>query len=406
MMLQDAAIFHLKLFEKLRHKGISLKDAHPWNILFDKGKPIFVDFTSLVTNKSLFAEDYLESNMKYNNEVVSKRLAMVVYEIFMRMYKPYFINPLLFYACGERNQVLHRIEETTLNSSTSTISVRECMPKLQIRCSLFKKVVEVYQGPVGESRAFAKLRSTFDLAHFYADMRKLVQSLEVASGGSAYASYYQDKGEDQDFVYSASWNAKQKSVHDALNSPNIHSVLDIACNTGWFSLMAERLGKSVVAFDVEEGCIEVLYKHVRALNLDILPLVMDFTLLTKDRYSIYDGNKVLINAAHRFCADSVLALGIIHHLVLGIGLNFDKILDSLCVLCKKQLIVEYVSLQDEMILKESSFFSEYHKNKSVIVGYDLDTLIDSIKNRGFDVKTYPSHPETRKILVCSRWPQS
>jgi SAM-dependent methyltransferase len=236
-------------------------------------------------------------------------------------------------------------------------------------------------------------------------MRQLVQSLRTTLGGSAYATYYQQKGEEQDLVYSNDWNAKQKSVHRALSQPNIRTVLDVACNTGWFALMAEKLGKEVVAFDIDEGCVEALYSQVSQSGLNILPLVMSFSALTPDRYSIHDGRKVLINATDRLRSDSVLALGIIHHLVLGLGLSFDEVLDTLISLCNKQLVIEFVEPHDPMIQGEPSFFPAFYKNNSLLLNYDRQSLISRIESRGFQVITHASHPSSRAILICDRYTQ-
>ncbi len=404
-MLQDAAVFHLDLSETLFQRGLMLKDAHPWNVLFEKGSPVFVDFTSLVTTESLFAEDYLNANREYGDAPTSARLSMLVHEIYRRMFQPYFINPLMFYECGERHRVRPRIENTTLNASSSTITVRECMPKARIGRSVLKKLLQLVKSRRTAERAFAKLRETADIKRFYEEMRTLVQSLRVSLGGSAYSAYYQIKGEVQPLIYSSDWNAKQKSVHSALASKTINSVLDVACNTGWFALMAEKLGKHVIAFDVDEGCIEALYDEVKHSGLNILPLVMDFTELTQDRYSTHDGRRVVINAAQRLRADSVLALGIIHHLALGLGLSFDEILDSLVSLCNMQLVIEFVERTDEMIQNEPSFFPFYYKNNSVILDYDIGKFITRIECRGFKVNILPSHPNTRTILICERYSQ-
>jgi SAM-dependent methyltransferase len=401
-MLQDAAILHLDLSEKLRQKSLVLKDAHPWNVLFDRGEPVFVDFTSIVTTEGLFAEDYLHANQKQSYSSSSERLIAVEYEIYKRMFQPYFINPLMFYECGDRSRVRHCIENNTLNASTSIISVRDCMPKGRLGRSMIKKVWRFFSYLRTQKRVFASLSKTGDIERFYSEMRHLIQSFRITLGGSAYSEYYQKKGEQQDLSYSKEWNDKQKSVHDALDSQSISSVLDVACNTGWFALMAEKLGKSVVAFDIDEGCIETLYAQVKRSKLNVLPLVINFTELTRDKYSIHDGQKVLINATERLRSDSVLALGIIHHLVLGLGLSFDEVLNSLVPLSNKQLIIEFVEPDDAMILNEPSFFPAYFKDKSIMARYDMQQLITKIESHGFNVTVKASHPATRKMLVCDR----
>jgi hypothetical protein len=129
---------------------------------------------------------------------------------------------------------------------------------------------------------------------------------------------------------------------------------------------------------------------------------MNFIQLTQDRYSIHDGNKVLTNAVERLRSDSVIALGIIHHLVLGLGLSFDDVLDSLIALSKKQLVIEFVDTNDAMICNEPEFFPAYFKNRDLISTYDMQTLIAKIESRGFVVEVRTSHPGTRKMLVCNR----
>ena len=46
-MLKDAALTLLDLLIELAHCGLTLKDSHPWNLLFDRGRPVYVDLTSI-----------------------------------------------------------------------------------------------------------------------------------------------------------------------------------------------------------------------------------------------------------------------------------------------------------------------------------------------------------------------
>jgi SAM-dependent methyltransferase len=402
-MLKDAALFHLDLSLRLQNQELFLKDAHPWNILFEKGSPVFIDFTSIVSRSSLFNEGYLQSNKLYRDD--EERLLALTKEIYERMYFPYFINALLGYAFGNHAFVLKSIEASTLNSSTSQISLRKCI--VRERPWLFQ-LPSLFRRAIGLKKIQSKINSTLnrldldkELVKFYNDLHKIVAEINVEVGKTAYADYYSNKGENDAWIYSENWNDKQKGIHDALNSNYIKSVLDVACNTGWFAIMAEKLGKSVVAFDIDEGCIEILYAQVKKDRLDILPLVMNFAEMTQDRYSIIDGNRVLINASDRLRSDSVIALGIIHHLILGVGMSFNQVLDSLIPLCAKQLIIEFVDKKDAMIKGEPSFFPAYSKNPDLLDGYDIDVLIDLLQGRGFEVCCKKSYPITRSLIICN-----
>ena len=42
-MLKAAALVTVELFIGLAEKGLTLQDGHPWNILFDNTKPVYID---------------------------------------------------------------------------------------------------------------------------------------------------------------------------------------------------------------------------------------------------------------------------------------------------------------------------------------------------------------------------
>src|SRR5262245_16779020 len=46
-MFKDAALAYLDLLKELVQRGLTLKDTHPWNLLFDGAKPLYVDMTSI-----------------------------------------------------------------------------------------------------------------------------------------------------------------------------------------------------------------------------------------------------------------------------------------------------------------------------------------------------------------------
>src|SRR5919198_1873929 len=50
-MLKDAALALTELLTELAKVGLTLKDSHPWNVLFDQGRPVYVDLTSITSIK-------------------------------------------------------------------------------------------------------------------------------------------------------------------------------------------------------------------------------------------------------------------------------------------------------------------------------------------------------------------
>ncbi|HWH80255.1 MAG TPA: hypothetical protein VNT76_22905, partial [Candidatus Binatus sp.] len=47
-MLKDAALLTIELCIRLAERGLTIQDGHPWNILFDGTKPVYIDASSIV----------------------------------------------------------------------------------------------------------------------------------------------------------------------------------------------------------------------------------------------------------------------------------------------------------------------------------------------------------------------
>jgi SAM-dependent methyltransferase len=345
-----------------------------------------------------------KSSIGGNNGSVSNIQAAIL----RAMFRPYFFAPLLGYAYGNRARVRSCIEITSLNAATSIISTRDILPSLRycgVRAKL-KAIKNLFLITFNIWR-FNRIVLSINRGDSFTDninnLLKLLGDIDTMNNESPYLAYYKNKNEDVSWAYSVQWNDKQKTVYQALNQQNISSVIDVACNTGWYAILAESLGKKVIAFDIDEACVDFLYKHVKKEGLNILPLVMDFTNLTKNRHSILDGKKILINAVDRFKSDSVIALGIIHHLFLGMGIGFDEIVMKLNSLSKRQMLIEYIHPSDLVIQEERSFFPAYLKNEKLIEAYNLNNLIIEIEKYGYIINVQKSYPQTRLILECTKF---
>jgi SAM-dependent methyltransferase len=395
-MLYDAALYHLKLSATLLRKGLTIKDAHPWNILFDKGRPVFVDVISIVTKEGLFNESYLNANSLYKDKPENIRICALILEIYERMFLPYFYIPLCTYAFGDRQIVPTLMYEAAMNTSTKATSLTSAINEYRL------------SGPalVSNLKQLTRLFETFvrdlDINNFLYSLYKLIEQLPVAKKNSGYTNYYEAKGENQNYTQVWSFNEKQKTVFEALNQESIRTVLDIGANTGWYSLMAEHMGKKVTAFDIDTACVERLYDKVKQNILNIQPVVTDFTKISSQRLSIYDDKPVMLDGFDRLGCDSVLVLALLHHLVLGAGMTFDEIFSKISLLTKKQLVLEYISIDDSLIQNEPDFFPAYYRNPNGFGFYNLDNLLRTLKKFYSDVEVKWSTKDTRMILVCRK----
>jgi len=405
-MLKDAALFHIDLFVELEKFHLTLKDWHPCNILFQGTHPIFVDFLSIIPIGQLENEQYLnppKTPLFFDRlwDIRSKYL----YEMYRMMYIPYFLLPILLMSQKEFKIARSRIFETTLNASNSVINSQDVF-KFNIIRKVFYEFRELL-------KIISLINKRPDKQYFFAKLRDELRYFDVKPESSSYSSYYLLKNEDYDFEHTCSWTNKQRVIHSALQQLKPDTVLDIACNTGWFSILAAKNASYVIAIDIDETCIDNLYEYAKEKDLPILPLVMDISKLKEEVFPHVKGEEIyqkrigeniplLISAEKRLQCDMVLVLALIHHLVLGQNFNFTKIMDTITPLTKKFLIIEFVAKNDNLILGDPGFFSAYKANPDSFDWYTIENLVSELKIRYKSIEIIDSYPETRKIIICKK----
>lgn len=404
-MLKAAASFHIDLFATLGRSGLALKDWHPYNVLFRDTEPVFVDFTSLIQQDLLKDEPYLNESPKLRQDRSWDRHAAYVYEMYRRMYVPYFLLPMYMMSQGRHAEARARMLATALNAADSTITISEVFTRRPIARAKYELL---------ERRKRAALNEPgFEKRAFFALLNAELESLNVSVGASGYSSYYVAKNEQSDYEPSADWSAKQVAVYDTLLKFSPDTVLDIGSNTGWFSVLAARQGASVVSLDIDEASIDILYDQARSLGLSILPLVLNVADPTPDVASrIYEnepsrsligGDAPLLRATQRRLAcDTVLALALVHHLALGRGLSVDAIAAMLGGYAKRNLVVEFVSIDDPLIVAEPTFFPAFSKAPGAFDDYSLAGFTAALAKFFPTIETRASNPESRTLLLCSK----
>jgi SAM-dependent methyltransferase len=405
-MLKDAALFHIDLFIQLEKYGLTLKDWHSYNILFKNTEPIFIDFLSIIPIGNLEKEEYLNPPQVplFFGRFWDTR-SNFLYEMYRRMYVPYFLLPMTIMAQKKYKIARKRIFETTLNASNTTITPSEVFGINIVRRILFEvrktlKKISLTESHQSKQKFFIKLRNELD-------------HLDVQPPSSAYVNYYNLKNENFDFKPTADWTNKQLVVYNALQELKPQTVLDIACNTGWFSIVAANLGSSVVAVDIDESCVDKLYEYAKNEHLSILPLVIDITHATEDVFPLNQDELIyqkrmthttplLISAERRLQCDMVLVLALIHHLVLGQNMDFNQIRKTLDPLSNKYLLIEFIAKTDNLIVEDPDFFPAFKANPDAFDWYTMENLMVELKTVFKTIDIVDSYPETRKLLICKK----
>ncbi|MEO5904511.1 MAG: hypothetical protein ABIQ55_10895 [Gemmatimonadaceae bacterium] len=405
-MLHAAAKFHIELFQELGEHGLTLKDWHPYNILFDGTNPVFVDFTSIILAADLPTQGYLAGAKAPAGFAMWDAYSVALYRMYRLTYDAYFGLPLEMMRQGRHGEARKRLTETPLNATDSGMLRGEVFagqPAARARYALNDLRLKIALNERGPAKR-----------KFFAVLAKMLDGMHVAVRSSAYSSYYSDKKEAFASEPSADWTNKQTVVHDALVRFSPGTVLDIGSNTGWFSLLAAKLGSKVVGVDLDEACIDSLFGAAERECLSVLPLVANLIAPPPDIFAkTFDDEPSLSRIEHnaplypspekRLECEMVMALAIVHHLALGQGHSFERIAATLSELATRYLCVEFVNRDDRMVVDDPGFFPAMLKAPASFDWYNVDGFVKALREHFSDIQVVNSHPETRLMVLCSRF---
>lgn len=378
-MLKKAAFLTLEINIRLVNCDLILQDAYPWNVYFEGTKPVFIDIGSIVP--------------------IDENIIWVAYHQFCR----FFLYPLYLHSMSKSKVARHLLGDYW-DGVTDDLFKRELSFSYVIRNPriLFRVILPYYVEKLISKASSVKKQKVLSLSKnlhehcttpsirntFLKSLYKQVSSIKIPRSKTNWTDYYQEKFPS--FDHKANWSPKQKSVSLILERLKPKTVLDIGCNTGWYSIMAAKKGIKVCSFDKDESCISNLYYEAERENLYIIPLVMDFVNPTP---SFGWCCKQFPSAIKRLKCEMVFALALVHHLVFVQWQNFDRIAEGLDAFTKKWLLVEWIPREDEYV---QSLWQERFE------WYTVDNLRKSLNKYCKSIEVFDSYPQGRKLLLCEK----
>lgn len=345
LMLRDAALMVCDLNIELIKHGYGTQDGHPWNVLFDFYRPVFVDFGSIIPLEE-FVERWVDE--------------------WFFLFRRCWILPLSMITMGHPRLA---------RSISKAIDVDEPMDRL-----LNHPRVRWFPWWYNRLQRSARRQPL----SYFEELRSRLQNLPLPMQRTEWSEYYKYTGhpDHDDFEH---YNLKARTVHSLLDQLKPKTLLDIGCNKGWYSILAERTVAKVVAFDTDEECVNILYLQAKSHSLKILPLLMDFTVPTPRH-----GRKVEFpSATERLCCEVSLMLALIHHLVFTVGLTFERVAQLLSAFTTKYSIVEFVPPEDK-------FVAEWMRPE--FEWYTMDNFIRAMEEHFQFVGVFDSDPPRRILL--------
>jgi len=328
-------------------EGFGLKDATPYNILFRGPDPVFIDLLSFERR-----DPSDPTWLPYAQFVRTFLLPLLVVKHFGRPPGELLIT----HRDGLEPEDLHRLASLGKKLRPEFLTLVTLPTWLASRKSAQGEAI--YRKRTGGDPA----KSQFVLERLLKGLRKKLKQVAPKSNRhSTWSDYMSQNRYTEDY-----FPEKEAFVRAVLAERRPRRVLDVGCNTGYFSVLAAESGASVVAIDYDQTVTGQLWERARRQHLDILPLVVDLTRPTPGvGWRNQECSSFLDRA--RGSSDAVLMLAVIHHMLVSERIPLPEILKLASELTTDLLIIEFVAPTDKMFRLLTRGRDHLHNDLTVAV---------------------------------------
>ncbi|HTK95688.1 MAG TPA: class I SAM-dependent methyltransferase [Terriglobales bacterium] len=327
-MLFAAGELTLQIAESLLPGGLGLKDATPYNVLLRGSQPVFVDVLSVERREPRDA-----TWLPYAQFERTFLLPLLAWQRFRLPLRDVF----LAHRDGLEPEDVYRMTGPLARLAPPLLGLVTMPTWLGAKHDQDDQTI--YRPKLMKDPEQAR----YVLGALLRRLRKTMRRLAPAAGKSTWSEYMKTLSYSE-----AEFAGKEKFVREALAETAAKSVLDVGCNTGFFSfLAAERAGTSVVALDYDPEVVDRVFVEARNRKADVLPLVVDLTRPSPATgWRNRECPSFLDRARGRF--DLVLMLAVVHHMLVSERVPLDDVLDLAAELTRDAALIEYVDPADPM----------------------------------------------------------
>lgn len=327
-MLHAAAVLTLDLAESLLEDGMGLKDATPYNVLFKGAHPVFVDWLSFEVRDDrdpiwLAQSQFLRT---FCLPLMAKKYFGIELGSIFRESRDGIEPDKIYKLCSLRQ----RFSSPFFSVVTLPTLLKG---KAQNKPSIYQK--QLLDSPD---------KARFVLSRQFKSLRKLLAKLVPAKNTKSVWSDY--VGDNQHFT-DEYFQQKADFVKRVLEISSPERVLDVGCNTGFFSKIAADSGARVVSVDYDSAVVEKVYQMARRENLNILPLAVDFSRPSPAMgWRNIECPSFIERASKK--TDGILMLAVIHHLLVSERIPLSEIIELAAEIAGQTAIIEFVPPDDPM----------------------------------------------------------
>lgn len=374
-MLHAAGCLTLNLAEDLLKDNYGIKDATPYNLLFRGCSPVFIDLLSVEKRDkgdpiwypyAQFVRTFLLPLL------INKHMGLPLDQIFITRRDG--LEPEEVYRLISPLKRLKAPFSTLVSFPTWLASGEK------------KNNPAIYQKK--HLKDFEKAR--FILKSLFRQLRKYLDKAEPEkTKSSAWTDYMDTNNYTSEHI-----GAKQKFIEELLVELKPKMVLDVGCNTGYFSAIVASSGACVVAVDYDPVVIGSVWRKAGEEGLDILPLVVNFTRPSPAvGWRNLECPSFLDRARGGF--DAVLMLAVIHHMLVTERIPLDEIVDLVAEITTDILVIEYVSPEDSM-------FRRLTRGRENLFAYLSTEVFEECCRRHFDIVRVQHLENTERWLYLMR----
>lgn len=360
-MLKDGAIATLDLALRLAEVGLMLRDGHPWNLLYDGTRPVYVDFTSIISTNG--------ASWWYG------------YEEFTR----FFINPLRLMEHGHDRIArcllpqFHGIEASEVSAFKRPSSIAPIASYRFIQKSIthIRRSIAEWSKAASDSALLTSTSGPFSLrSHLLLALRE-VEHITVPS------------------VKSAGWSSvdgidpSQQHLGEVIGRLKPSAIVVIEDSEGEALRLASKSTVPTASIYADVCAVSRDYQAAKRAQVRLLPLVMDFAVPTPARGI---DEHITISAEKRLGADLVVGG---KHLLERFGppehLRVEHLVSGLSAFSRR-----FAVLNVGNPARGQRTLSNHH------LDWHVDVLLPALKARFRSVDVIQSFSNDAFILACER----
>jgi hypothetical protein len=383
-MLRDAALLVSDLATELTELGLTFTDATSWNVLFDRGRPIFVDFGAIESEYWPGAWSEYAHNFLTHFTYPLKLMAQGYGKLSRWLLADYDHEALeeMTTSMGYRRSAF-----STNSSPGSKFYGGEPISQIVRRVA--------YRG---QKHLLPILSSTFpdvDLSqkyglHLIRKLRREIAQVSLSKPSANRSKLSLIEGAPQSLTPAQQWSPKKQAVYQVLQDLKPSSVLSLGGKKRFYPHLAVSLGAGVILIDAKDRRIAHHYHWAAANALSVLPLVMNL----RDPSAGHGVcNQVTVPALKRLRCDGVLALNLVDKLVFKQHLTFEQIIQTLAQLSKQWLLVEFTD-------PEAPKLAKYRPE--TLTWYSQGHFMAVLQQHFYSVQDLPAQSPSHSLILCQK----